>query len=251
MNAAGSALQELRKVILDGGSPDEIRAALVAGQEAGMSKQDLTVHLERIRAANEVQAKDEEIENRAMAALDMVSGWAWASRLEWPETSEDALRAAEETATATKAENARLRRAIRDARGLMDDAMQDDRPGLAHHKRISADRILGLALGENPSGSAADADGGVDGVRASELETILFDQLLEEIARQDAKHGPFTGSPLGAPRLAIACLEDEVREVLDAWRKERKVSGMPQTREELMQVAAVALRAVRDLWGSR
>ena len=76
----------------------------------------------------------------------------------------------------------------------------------------------------------------------------LIDEVAAEVERQDAKHGPFTAaSPLGAARLAIACLEDEVQEVKDAWRAERREPHWQQTEAELIQVAAVAMRAVRDL----
>jgi hypothetical protein len=75
----------------------------------------------------------------------------------------------------------------------------------------------------------------------------LMGDLTAEIERQDVKHGPFTGTPLGRTRLAIACLEDEVREARDAWREDREADGWPHLREELLQVAAVAVRAIRDL----
>ena len=39
-----------------------------------------------------------------------------------------------------------LRAAIRSARTLMDDAYREDRPGMAHHLRVSADKILHDAL---------------------------------------------------------------------------------------------------------
>jgi len=71
--------------------------------------------------------------------------------------------------------------------------------------------------------------------------------LAAEIARQDDKHGPFTGTPLGRSRLAVACLEDETRESRDAWRADRADPGRPHLRVELLQAAAVAMRAIRDL----
>jgi hypothetical protein len=74
----------------------------------------------------------------------------------------------------------------------------------------------------------------------------LVAALMAEVARQDAKHGPFEGTPLGRSRLALACLEDEVAEALDAWRAECRGPTWTQTREEVMQVAAVALRTLRD-----
>jgi hypothetical protein len=48
-------------------------------------------------------------------------------------------------------------------------------------------------------------------------------------------------------RLGIATLQDEVTEALDEWRHERHIAGWHHTAEELMQVAAVALRAVRSI----
>lgn len=73
-----------------------------------------------------------------------------------------------------------------------------------------------------------------------------FDALAAEVARQDAKHGPFEGTPLGRSRLALACLWDEVAEAHQAWRDERHVEGWGETRTEVLQVAAVAIRALRD-----
>lgn len=77
--------------------------------------------------------------------------------------------------------------------------------------------------------------------------------LVREIDRQDAKHGPTfnAGSALGRIRLGIACLEDEVRETLDAWRDDRgrpvTDGGWIHTREEALQVAALAMRLVRQI----
>lgn len=80
----------------------------------------------------------------------------------------------------------------------------------------------------------------------------LFSELAAEIERQDMKHGPFRGtSDLGKTRLALACLEDEVREALDAWREERREYGWDETRREILQVAAVAIRALRDAFERR
>ena len=79
------------------------------------------------------------------------------------------------------------------------------------------------------------------------MRTDLFAELNAEVDRQDALHGSLAdGPPRRRARLAIAILEDEVRETLDAWRDERKVDGWPRTREEMLQVAAVAVRAMRD-----
>jgi hypothetical protein len=70
---------------------------------------------------------------------------------------------------------------------------------------------------------------------------------MAEVARQDEKHGRFDGATqLGKSRLALACLEDEVAEALQAWRGERRATTWDATREEVLQVAAVAIRALRD-----
>lgn len=84
-----------------------------------------------------------------------------------------------------------------------------------------------------------------DRLRAERFLWLLID-LEEEMARQDAKHGPFEGSVLGRSRLALACLRDEIDEAEKAWRDERKTFGWPETHTEVMQVAAVAMRALRD-----
>lgn len=78
------------------------------------------------------------------------------------------------------------------------------------------------------------------------VEAILED-LRAEITRQDAKHGPYERqSRLGTSRLALATLEDEVAEAKDAWRSERKAPDWTETRAETLQVAAVAVRTIRD-----
>lgn len=82
-----------------------------------------------------------------------------------------------------------------------------------------------------------------DGYRP--LDELLM-TLRREVEQQDTKHGPYQGTVLGRSRLAIATLEDEVAEVLDAWRSERRIDGWPETRKEVLQVAAVAIRTLRD-----
>ena len=80
------------------------------------------------------------------------------------------------------------------------------------------------------------------------VPSSLAADVVAEMARQDAKHAWFSATTaLGRSRLAIACLEDEIIEVKDAWRSERRVDGWAHTEEELLQVAAVAMRALRDL----
>lgn len=80
----------------------------------------------------------------------------------------------------------------------------------------------------------------------------LIYELLGEVARQDEKHGPLKGTDdlpqqrLGWSRLALGVLEDETREALQAWRDEREALNWNQTRAEVLQVAAVAIRTLRD-----
>jgi hypothetical protein len=76
---------------------------------------------------------------------------------------------------------------------------------------------------------------------------LILDELRAEIDRQDRKHGPYERqSRLGVSRLALATLEDEVAEAKDAWREERRAPDWSHTREEVLQVAAVAVRTLRD-----
>jgi hypothetical protein len=77
-------------------------------------------------------------------------------------------------------------------------------------------------------------------------EIPLLYELRAEITRQDGKHGPFEGTRLGASRLALACIEDELNEAYDAWRDERQAGVFEHTRTEVLQIAAVAIRAIRD-----
>lgn len=81
--------------------------------------------------------------------------------------------------------------------------------------------------------------------REPDLGDLLSD-LLREVERQDAQHGPYQGTPLGRSRLALATLEDETREAVEAWRSERREPHWQHTREEVLQVAAVCIRALRD-----
>lgn len=84
---------------------------------------------------------------------------------------------------------------------------------------------------------------------------IMLDIMYEvqkEVTRQDEKHGRFIGSTtLGQSRLAIACVEDEAKEARDAWRAERTSDTWTSTVTELIQTAACALRAARDIHETR
>lgn len=80
------------------------------------------------------------------------------------------------------------------------------------------------------------------------LRADIDDDLLPYLAAvartiryQDDKYAPFTDD-VGGVRLAVACLEDEVAEVRQAWRDERRTVAWSATTEEAVQVAAVAVR---------
>jgi hypothetical protein len=74
----------------------------------------------------------------------------------------------------------------------------------------------------------------------------LLREVELEVERQDAKHGPYTGTRLGRSRLALATLEDELNEAIQAWRDERHAPEWLLTRTEVLQIAAVAVRTLRD-----
>ena len=77
-----------------------------------------------------------------------------------------------------------------------------------------------------------------------ERSARLPQPLALRIAKQVERYGGFEPTLPGL-RLAVACLEDEVAEVRDAWRAERRgPGGWSQTYDELLDVAAVAIRAL-------
>jgi hypothetical protein len=69
--------------------------------------------------------------------------------------------------------------------------------------------------------------------------------LVGEVARQDARYGPFPPTVAGL-RLAVACLQDETGETQPAWRAGRQ-AGWEAPRGKVLQTAAVAIRLVRSL----
>ncbi len=84
--------------------------------------------------------------------------------------------------------------------------------------------------------------------KRSVVDPLIY-RLIEEIERQDEKHGRYGvqgGTMVGTSRLALATLEDEITEALEAWRSERTALHWDHTREEVLQVAAVAIRTLRD-----
>lgn len=77
-------------------------------------------------------------------------------------------------------------------------------------------------------------------------QAVVARRVAEEIERQDRMFGPFD-STAGSVRLAVACLEDEVREIRDEWQKWKKRPDWYSVRAEAIQLAAVAARLARDV----
>lgn len=71
-----TALTKLRHLVSVGHpfEPDEAAYLLTALQRRGLTKTDLVVHMERIRAQNDVTGDDEEVEENALAVLDLIEG---------------------------------------------------------------------------------------------------------------------------------------------------------------------------------
>ena len=89
------ALGALLKMLATGegidGEPG-LRGRLVELQNQGLSQTDLVVHVECLRAQNEATARDEQMEDRCILALDLITGYHRAP-LRWePETTQAAGR---------------------------------------------------------------------------------------------------------------------------------------------------------------
>jgi hypothetical protein len=77
------------------------------------------------------------------------------------------------------------------------------------------------------------------------LPAAVVALLVGEVARQDARYGPFPPTVAGL-RLAVACRQDETGETLQA-RWAGRQAGWEALRSEALQAAAVAIRLVRSL----
>lgn len=74
------------------------------------------------------------------------------------------------------------------------------------------------------------------------------DRVAREIARQDVVST--YGTDRDGVRLALACMQDELNEALEAFQAEKRpIDGRTWARaqEELVQAVAVGLRVLRDL----
>lgn len=77
-DAYPEALGALLKMLATGeGIDDEpgIGGRLVELQNQGLTQADMRVHVERLRAQNDVTTRDERIEDRCMLALDLITGY--------------------------------------------------------------------------------------------------------------------------------------------------------------------------------
>jgi hypothetical protein len=77
-------------------------------------------------------------------------------------------------------------------------------------------------------------------------EETAVRRVLEEVARQDRVHGPFSNDAASV-RFAVACLEDEVREARESWDKWKRLPDWYGVRAEVVQAAAIAIRLARDV----
>lgn len=80
-----ATLDRLRGLVRTGDTGPQLRQALIAMRDLGLPRSDVQVHLERWRAVNDVTDRSEATEEAAMLALDMISGWAPAAAIDWPE----------------------------------------------------------------------------------------------------------------------------------------------------------------------
>jgi hypothetical protein len=82
---------------------------------------------------------------------------------------------------------------------------------------------------------------------------IAINDLQEEIVNQDGNHPESYPYDRNGVRLGIAALEDEVNEVYEEWRNHKRHLGncVNEIRSELLQVAAIAMRMIRELDSSK
>ena len=71
--------------------------------------------------------------------------------------------------------------------------------------------------------------------------------VADEVRRLDDIHPPGFPATYDGVRLGLAMVQDELNEALDAWRSERRAPTWEHTRAELVQVAAIAVRIIREM----
>ena len=82
-------------------------------------------------------------------------------------------------------------------------------------------------------------------VRPEEMEALAL--VEAEVVRQDQLHEQGFPPSRGGVRLALAAVQDELDETLEAWRGERAAPEWLKTEEELVQTIAVGVRLLRSL----
>ncbi len=75
----------------------------------------------------------------------------------------------------------------------------------------------------------------------------VLNAVLGRLARHDRKFGTNWPAERNQLRLALATIEDEHREAYEAWRAGKRAGDWTDLADELLDVAAVALRALREL----
>jgi len=95
---------------------------------------------------------------------------------------------------------------------------------------------------------------GYDALRVPIDSSSAFAVALHEVARQDEIHPAGFIADRDGIRLALAAMQDELDESLEAFQggeKRRTDEYWPKTEEELVQTIAVGLRLLRSLHAKR
>ncbi len=78
-------------------------------------------------------------------------------------------------------------------------------------------------------------------------DEIVVAAVLGRLARHDRAFGVNWAAERNQLRLALTAIEDEHREAYDEWRAGKRVGDWTKLTDELLDVAAVALRSLREL----
>jgi hypothetical protein len=104
---------------------------------------------------------------------------------------------------------------------------------------VEAGRLVGRLAGLHGRAS-------VEGAVTVEWYDAM-ESIADEVRRLDSIHPAGSPPTYDGVRLGLAMMQDELVEALDAWRDERGLRRWVQTRAELVQVAAVAVRIIREM----
>jgi NTP pyrophosphatase (non-canonical NTP hydrolase) len=81
----------------------------------------------------------------------------------------------------------------------------------------------------------------------AENDPVVLAAVLDRLARHDQVFGVNWPAERNQLRLALATIEDEHLEAYEAWRAGKRAGDWTELADELLDVAAVALRALREL----